>query len=156
MSEPGRAYLFDTDAILALLRPQPSDAYVRWLARIPREDQYTSAVVLAELYTAAHCQRAEDPPASTDPVEELTSRLLPALTVLPFGADVAVTFGAVAAGTRDLPNPPLPEAQGTWRHLAVGATALHYRLVLITGRPERYTAFPGLDVQSLSDLNSSS
>lgn len=156
MSEPGRAYLFDTDAILALLRPQPSDAYVRWLARIPREDQYTSAAVLAELYSAAHCQRAENLAADSDPVEELASRLLPALTVLPFDADVAVTFGAVAAGTHDLSDLPLPEAQGTWRHLAVGATALHYRLVLVTGQPERYAGFPGLDVQSLSDLTTSS
>lgn len=155
MSELGRACLFDTDAILALLRPQPADAYVRWLARIPREDQYTSSVVLAELYTAAHCQRAVDPSAESDPVEELANRLLSALTVLPFDADVAVTYGAVTAGTRDLPDLPLPEAQGSWRHLAIGATALHYRLVLVTGQPARYTAFSGLDIQPLSDLISS-
>jgi len=156
MSEQGRACLFDTDAILALLRPQPSDAYVRWLARIPREDQYTSSVVLAELYTAAHCERASNPSAEADPVEELANRLLSALTVLPFDADVAVTYGAVAAGTRDLPDLPLPEATESWRHLAIGATALHYRLVLVTGQPDRYAAFSGLEIQSLSDLSSSS
>lgn len=153
MSETGRAYLFDTDAILALLRPQPSDAYVRWLARIPREDQYTSAVVLAELYTAAHCQRGIDPSAIPDPVEELASRLLPALTVLPVDATLAVTMGAMAACTHALPDLPLPEAQGPWRHLAVGATALHYRLVLVTGQPDQYAHLSGLEVQPLSDLS---
>ena len=156
MSEHGRACLFDTDAILALLRPEPDDGYVRWLSRIPREDQYTSSVVLAELYTAAHCARATAPAAESDPVEELASRLLSALTVLPFDAEVAVTYGAVTAGTRDLSDLPLPEAEGSWRHLAIGATALHYRLVLVTGQPERYSAFSGLDIQPLSDLSSPS
>ena len=152
MSEPGRAYLFDTDAILALLRPEPADAYVRWLARLPREAQYTSAAVLAELYAAAHCQRAEAPDADPDPVEVLASRLLPALTVLPFDADVAVSHGAVVAGTRGLPDLPLPEAQGAWRDLVVGATALHYHLTLVTGQPQRYSLFAGLDIQPLADL----
>ena len=39
------AYLFDTDAISELLKPRPKAGYVRWLASIPREEQFTSAVV---------------------------------------------------------------------------------------------------------------
>ncbi|MFH1569947.1 MAG: PIN domain-containing protein, partial [Gemmatimonadota bacterium] len=97
MSEPDRAYLFDTTAILALLRPQPDPAYLRWLARVPREHQYTSAVVVAELFAAAHRQRAVAPSAQADPVAELARRLLPALTALPFDSEVAATFGLLAA-----------------------------------------------------------
>ena len=41
-----------TGAII-LLRPGADDAYLRWLAKVPREDQYTSAVVFAELCAAA-------------------------------------------------------------------------------------------------------
>jgi predicted nucleic acid-binding protein len=43
-------YLFDTDALSELLRPRPARAFVTWLSSIPREDQYTSAVVIGELF----------------------------------------------------------------------------------------------------------
>ena len=44
------AYLFDTDAISEVLKPRPPAGYVRWLASIPREEQFTSAVVVGELF----------------------------------------------------------------------------------------------------------
>jgi predicted nucleic acid-binding protein len=44
------AFLFDADAISELLRRRPAPSYIEWLATIPREDQYTSAVVIGELY----------------------------------------------------------------------------------------------------------
>jgi predicted nucleic acid-binding protein len=47
------AYLFDTDAISELLKPRPAAGYVKWLAAIPREEQFTSAVVVGELYKGA-------------------------------------------------------------------------------------------------------
>ena len=47
------AYLFDTDAISELLKPRPAAGYVRWLAAVPREEQFTSAVVVGELYQGA-------------------------------------------------------------------------------------------------------
>jgi len=42
-------FLFDTDAISELLRSRPNPVYLRWLSAIPREDQFTSAVVIGEL-----------------------------------------------------------------------------------------------------------
>jgi tRNA(fMet)-specific endonuclease VapC len=46
-------FLFDTDAISVLLRRRPARDFVRWLATVPREDQYTSAVVIGELFKGA-------------------------------------------------------------------------------------------------------
>ena len=54
------AYLFDTDAISELLKPRPVAGYVRWLAAIPRVEQFTSAVVMGELYQGAF----RSPPSS--------------------------------------------------------------------------------------------
>ena len=48
------AYLFDTDAISELLKPRPLAAYVKWLSAVPREEQFTSAVVIGELYKGAY------------------------------------------------------------------------------------------------------
>ena len=47
-------YLFDTDAIAETLKPKPADAYVSWLQTVPRQDQFTSAVVVGELFKGAY------------------------------------------------------------------------------------------------------
>jgi len=48
------AFLFDTDAISELLRPRPATAYVAWIMKVAREEQFTSAVVVGELYKGAY------------------------------------------------------------------------------------------------------
>ena len=52
------AFLFDTDAISELLRPRPAMAYIKWLMKVPHEEQFTSAVVIGELYKGAYRSRA--------------------------------------------------------------------------------------------------
>ncbi len=55
------AFLFDTDAISELLRPHPATEYVQWLVNIPREEQFTSAVVIGELlYKGAYRSKARE------------------------------------------------------------------------------------------------
>ena len=44
------AFLFDTDAISELLRPRPAMAYLKWLMKVSREEQFTNAVVIGEYY----------------------------------------------------------------------------------------------------------
>ena len=36
------AFLFDTDAISEVLKPRPAAGYVKWLASVPRGEQFTS------------------------------------------------------------------------------------------------------------------
>lgn len=50
------AFLFDTDAISEVLRRRPLPGYVRWLSGVPRAEQFTSAVVVGELYGALQAQ----------------------------------------------------------------------------------------------------
>ena len=54
------AFLFDTDAISELLRPRPAMAYLKWLMKVSREEQFTSAVVIGELYKGAYRSQDRD------------------------------------------------------------------------------------------------
>jgi hypothetical protein len=49
------------DAISELLRPRPGRAYVRWLDTVPRQDPFTSAVTIGELFKGAY-RRSRPPP----------------------------------------------------------------------------------------------
>jgi predicted nucleic acid-binding protein len=76
------AYLFGTDAISELLRPHLLPAYVSWLATIAREEQYTSTVVIGELYKGAYRSQAK-----RSHLDNIESRILPA--VISLSCDVA-------------------------------------------------------------------
>ncbi len=86
------AYLFDTDAISELLKPRPATSYVRWLAAIPREDQFTSAVAVGELYQGVF--RSSTVARHLENVEK---RVLPAVTVLSYDVATARVYGQVRA-----------------------------------------------------------
>ena len=81
------AFLFDTDAISELLRPRPVTAYVKWIMRVAREEQFTSAVVMGELYKGAY--RSHDRERHMSNIEQ---RVLPAVTVLPYDISIAKVF----------------------------------------------------------------
>lgn len=127
------AYLFDTDAVSELLRRQPLAGYVRWLGEIPREDQFTSAVTIGELYRGAF--RSREPSRHLRNIED---RVLPVVSVLPFDAAVARVYGEISAGLQLLGR-PLEDAD-----LQIAATALHHGLRLVTGNLKHFRRVPGL------------
>lgn len=132
----GQAYLFDTDAISETLRPKPLPAYVDWLATVSREDQFTSAVVLGELYRGAYRSRASELHLSN-----LARRVLPAVTVLPYDSATADVFGYLGA-TLEIAGTMLADAD-----LQIAATALHHGLSLVTGNVRHFDRVPGLTLE---------
>ena len=80
------SFLFDTDAISELLRQRPLAGYIEWLQEIPRDEQFTTSVVVGELYKGAYRSSAKK-----RHLDNIEKRILPAVTVLPY--DVA-TRGA--------------------------------------------------------------
>jgi len=129
------AYLFDTDAISEVLKPRPAKAYLDWLKTIRRVDQFTSAVVIGELYSGAF--RSAD---SARHLENIERRVLPALSVLPYDVAAARVYGDVrarleTAGTR------LADAD-----LQIAATALQHELELVTGNLRHFQRVPDLRV----------
>jgi tRNA(fMet)-specific endonuclease VapC len=130
------AYLFDTDAISEAFKRKPAPAYLRWLSAVPREEQLTSAVVIGELYEGAFLSDDQE-----RHLENLESRVLPAVTVLPYDASVARTFGELqaalaASGTK------LADADAI-----IAATALAHDLALVTGNIRHFARVPGLRLQ---------
>jgi predicted nucleic acid-binding protein len=90
------AFLFDTDAISETLRPRPDPAYIAWLGTVARDDQFTSAVTVGELFYGAYRTAA-----GGRHVAMIEDRVLPAVTVLPFDAAVAQVYGRLAAALAD-------------------------------------------------------
>jgi predicted nucleic acid-binding protein len=131
------AYLFDTDAVSELLKPRPAAGYVRWLAAIPREEQFTSAVVVGELYKGAF--------RSTTVARHLSNiekRILPAVTVLSYDTAAARIYGQIRAHLESAGR-MLADAD-----LQIAATALLHDLELVTGNVRHFEGVPRLRISS--------
>lgn len=138
-------YLFDTDAISEVLKPRPAPAYLEWLRTVAREDQFASAVSLGELFKGAYRSQA-----SERHLTNIRERVLTALTALPFDADVAQIFGEISARL-ERSGQRLADAD-----LQIAATALHHRLVLVTGNVRHFERVPDLQLgRALANARSS-
>jgi predicted nucleic acid-binding protein len=138
------AFLFDTDAISEVFKKRPALAYLRWIATVPKAEQFTSAVSIGELFRGAF--------RSTDPERHLTnieSRVLPAVTVLPYDVAIARIYGRIQAKLADA-GKPLADAD-----LQIAATALHHGLELVTGNLRHFERVPGIRIHpALADARS--
>ena len=132
------AFFFDTDAISELLRPRPAIAYVKWLMNLSREEQFTSAVVIGELYKGAYrsqaCERH---------LFNIKQRILPAVTVLPYDTETAKVFGKIRAHLEET-GEILPDAD-----LQIAATALYHGLELVTGNLRHFIRINGLKINTI-------
>ena len=129
------AFLFDTDAISELLRPHPLPRYLDWLRALPREDQFTSAVVIGELYKGAYRS-----PARERHLSNIEQRILPSVTVLPYDVATARVFGETRAFLEEA-GQMLADAD-----LQIAATAIYHALDLVTGNLRHFERVPKLRV----------
>ena len=132
------AFLFDTDAISELLRPRPARAYVKWIMKVAREEQFTSAVVIGELYKGAY--RSQDWERHLTNIEQ---RVLPAVTVLPYDISIAKVFGKIRADLEEI-GTILPDAD-----IQIAATAIGYDLELITGNLRHFNRISDLKLNNI-------
>jgi predicted nucleic acid-binding protein len=132
------AFLFDTDAISELLRPRPAIAYIKWIMKVAREEQFTSAVVIGELYKGAY--RSQNRERHLSNIEK---RVLPAVTVLPYDIGIAKVFGKIRAHLEEI-GTILPDAD-----IQIAATAIGHNLELITGNLRHFTRIPDLKLNTI-------
>ncbi|MCD6306395.1 MAG: type II toxin-antitoxin system VapC family toxin [Deltaproteobacteria bacterium] len=132
------AFLFDTDAISELLRPHPAVKYIQWLLSVPREDQFTSAVVIGELYKGAYRSRARE-----HHLKNIEQRVLPAVIVLPYDVATAKVFGQIRARLEESGN-ILPDAD-----IQIAATAVYHDIELVTGNLHHFSRIDGLKVNTI-------
>ena len=132
------AFLFDTDAISELLRPHPATASIKWLMNVSREEQFTSAVVIGELYKGAYRSKARERHLSN-----IEQRILPAVTVLPYDTGTAKVLGRILAHLEET-GTILPGAD-----LQIAATALGHGLELVTGNLRHFSRIGGLKLNTI-------
>jgi len=138
------AILFDTDAISELLRPRPAAKYVKWLMEIPRAEQFTSSLVIGELYKGAYRSQACEHHLSN-----IEKRILPAITVLPFDIRTAKIFGKIRAHLEET-GAILPDAD-----IQIAATAVYHGLELVSGNLRHFQRIHALRLNTiLSDSRS--
>ena len=132
------AYLFDTDAISELWRKKPSKRYLDWVARVGRDEQFTSAVVIGELFKGAY--RSERRGRLLGVIED---EVLPRFTVLAYDTEVARVYGQTRA-TLEQSGLTVAEAD-----LQIGATALYGGLTVVTGNVRHFAMIPGLELHDV-------
>jgi predicted nucleic acid-binding protein len=132
------SYLFDTDAISELLRPRPLPAYIEWLSIVPREEQFTSAVVIGELYKGAYRSQAQKVHLTN-----IENRILPAVTPLPYDVATAKVFGQIRARLEEA-GTILPDAD-----LQIAATAIYHDLELVSGNLRHFSRISKLKINPI-------
>jgi len=132
------AFLFDTDAISELLRPKPLTKYIEWLQVLPRDEQFTSSVVIGELYKGAYRS-----PARERHLDNIQKRILPAVTVLPYDVATANVYGQIRAQLEDV-GQMLADAD-----LQIAATALYHDLELVTGNLRHFGRIDRLRINDI-------
>lgn len=132
------AFLFDTDAISELLRPRPAVNYLKWIMKVAREEQFTSAVVIGELYRRAYSSQNRE-----RHLTNIEQRVLPAVTVLPYDIDTAKVFGEIRANLEES-GTILPDAD-----IQIAATAIEHNLELITGNLRHFNRISDLKLNNI-------
>lgn len=140
-------YLFDTDAISELFKKVPNAAYAKWVSGLKSQEQFTSSVVIAELFAGAYLLAADGRSAAAKRhLRNLRDRVIPALTILPFDVRVAESYGQIRSV---LENQGKPLAD---MDMQIAATAKAHGLILVTGNVAHFERIPGLKLcQVLSD-----
>jgi predicted nucleic acid-binding protein len=130
-------YLLDTDTVSNSMRPVPSPALLRRLARTPAADQATSSVTVGELYYGAYRRRSGG--------EQLIARidaLLVDTTVVPFDTDAARIYGDIRAAL-DRAGTPIGDAD-----TRIAAIALANGLTVVTANIRHFDRVPGLLIEN--------
>ncbi len=133
------AYLFDTNAISEAMRPRPSEEYVAWLTGLPREEQFTSSVVVGEMFAGAYASST-----TAKWLSRIENFVLPSMTVLNFDVATAHEYGKVRAFLRKS-GQVIDEAD-----MMIAATALRHDLTLVTANVSHFSRVPGLSIRSFT------
>jgi predicted nucleic acid-binding protein len=131
------SYLFDTDALSNPLKKNPSLAFLRRLAAVRPEDQFTSTITVGEMVYGAYKSSRPD-----YFLQRLDSEVWPNVRILPFDLDAALVYGRVR---RELESQGTPVAEPDLR---IASIALARGLTLITGNVRHFAHVPGLSIEN--------
>ena len=80
-------YLLDTNVVSELRRPRPHGAVLEWIAGVPAEQLFISAVTVGEIQSGIEITRDQDEAKAVE-LESWLDSVLASYAVLPMDADV--------------------------------------------------------------------
>ena len=130
-------FIFDTDIYTNVMRRIPSEKLLDRLKKVPRRDQFTTTITIAEVYYGL--MKASN---RKKLLKLFESVLLPRATILPFDFSAAKKYGEIRSFLEKR-GTPLAHAD-----LQIASIALSMDMTLITGNLRHFQRIPQLAVEN--------
>ena len=114
-------YLLDTNVVSELRRPRPHGAVLEWIAGVPAEQLYVSAVTVGEIQAGIEITRERDE-AKADELEAWLDKVLASFGVLPMDAPAFREWARLMHG----------RSETITEDAMIAATAIVNRLTVVT------------------------
>ena len=129
-------YLLDTNVVSELRRPRPHGAVLNWIADVPEEQLFVSAVTAGEIQRGIEITREQDE-AKADELEAWLDQVLVSFSVLPMDASAFREWARLMHRKSD----------AITEDAMIAATAAAHRLIVVT---RNVSDFLQLDVDFLN------
>ena len=130
-------YLFDTDTISNILKSKPSVALLQRLESLPADEQFISAITVAEIVYGA--MKSEHP---RQHLNNLDNILLPAVNVINFDSSAAFQAGCIRAELEKTGQPL------SFTDIQIAAIAVSHNILLVTGNLRHFQRIKYLRVEN--------
>ena len=130
-------FIFDTDIYTNVIRKIPSETLINRLKKVPRRNQFTTTITIAEVYYGL--MKASN---RAKLLKLFESVLLPRATILPFNFSAAKKYGEIRSFL-EKQGTPLAHAD-----LQIASIALCMNMALITGSLKHFQRVPHLTVEN--------
>ena len=114
-------YILDTNVVSELRRPRPHGAVLDWIADVPEEQLFVSAVTVGEIQRGIEIIREQDE-AKADELEAWLDQALASFRVLPMDA----------SSFREWARLMHRKSDAITEDAMIAATAATYRLIVVT------------------------
>ena len=130
-------FLFDTDSLSQVMKPNPSSNLLNRMAAVPPEQQFTTAITVGEMVYGAHRG-----PRVEHHLQQLNENVWPNIHILAFDRASGEAYGRLRAGL-ERAGAQIGEAD-----TRIAAIALTYNLTVVTGNVRHFSRVPGLQVEN--------
>ena len=127
-------FLLDTNVVSELRRPRPHGAVLEWIANVPAEQLFISAVTVGEIQAGIEIPREQDQPKAEE-LEAWLDRVLASYGVLPMDAPTFREWARLMHGKSDT----------VAEDAMIASTAIVHRLTVVTRNVKDFGAL-GVDL----------